>query len=49
MYFFFFIFHFSLKIMSANRKALDGTLCFAASHLWLLGLPMSHKKDARLI
>ena len=38
-----------MKIMSANRIAPDGTLCFAASHLGLFCLPMSHKKDARLI
>ena len=35
--------------MSANRIALDGTPRFAASHLGLFCLPMSHKKDARLI
>ena len=44
-----FLFHFSMKIMSANRIAPDGTLCFAASHLGLFCLPMCHKKDARLI
>ena len=35
-YNFHFLFHFSMKIMSANRKAPDGMLC------------RSHKKDARL-
>ena len=47
------IFHFyiifSMKIMCANRIAPDGTPCFVASHLGLFCLPMSHKKDARLI
>ena len=43
------IFHFSLNIMSANRIAPDGMPCFAVSHLGLFCLPMSHKKDARLI
>ena len=38
-----------MKIMSANRIAPDGTPRFAASHLGLFYLPMSHKKDARLI
>ena len=44
-----FLFHFSMKIMSANRIAPDGTLRFAASHLGLFCLPMSHKKDAMLM
>ena len=35
--------------MSANRIAPDGTPHFAASHLRLFCLPMSHKKEARLI
>ena len=39
-----FLFHVSMKIMSANRKAPDGTLRFAASHLGLFCLPMSHKR-----
>ena len=43
------IFHFSMKIKKANRIAPDGTSRFAASHLGLLCLSMSHKKDARLI
>ena len=38
-----------MKIMPANRIAPDGTPRFAASHLGLFCLPMSHKKDARLI
>ena len=47
--FFSFFFHFSTKIMSANRTAPDGTPRFAASHLGLFCLPMSHKKDYMLI
>ena len=45
-----FLFHFSMRIMSENRIAPDGTTHFAASHLGLFCLPtcMSHKKDARL-
>ena len=43
-----FLFHFSMKIKIANRIAPDGTPRFAASHLWLFCLPMSHKNDARL-
>ena len=39
-----FLFHFSMKIMKANRIAPDRT-----PHLWLFCLPMSHKKDDRLI
>ena len=35
--------------MSANRIVPDGTPCFAASHLGLFCLPMSNKKDTRLI
>ena len=38
-----------MKIMSSNRIAPDGTAHFAASHLGLFCLPMSHNKDARLI
>ena len=44
-----FLFHFSMKIKIANRIALDGTPRFAASHQGLFCLPVSHKKDARLI
>ena len=47
--FFKFLFHFSMKFMSANRIAPDGMPHFAASHLGLFCLPMSHKEDARLI
>ena len=43
------MFHFSMKIKIANRIAPDGTPRFAASHLGLFCLPMSHKKDASLI
>ena len=38
-----------MKFMKANRIAPDGTPRFAASHLGLFCLPMSHKKDARFI
>ena len=38
-----------MKFLSANRIAQDGTPCFAASHPGLLCLPLSHKRDARLI
>ena len=41
------LFHFSMKIMQANKIAPDGTPRFAASHLGIFCLPMSHKKDAR--
>ena len=46
------IFHFHLifmKIKKANRIAPSGAPRFAAPHLVLFCLPMSHKKDARLI
>ena len=43
-----FLFHFSMKIIKANRIALDGTPHFAASQLGLFYLPVSHKKDAIL-
>ena len=46
---FFSLFHFSMKIKVTNRIAPDGTPRFAASHPGLFRLPMSHKKDARLI
>ena len=42
-------FHVLMKFISANRIAQDGTPKFAASHLRLFCLPMSHKMDARLI
>ena len=38
-----------MKFMLTNRIASDGTPRFAASHLGLFCLPMSHKKDARLV
>ena len=44
-----FLVHFSMKIIETNRIAPDGTPRFAASHLGLFCLSMSHKKDARLI
>ena len=44
-----FLYLFSMNIMSANRIAPDGTPRFAASHLGLFCLIMSHKKDTRLI
>ena len=40
---------FSMKFLCAKRIALDGTPRSAASHLGLICLPMSHKKDARLM
>ena len=40
---------FSMRLLLANRIAPDGKLRSAASHLGLYCLPMSHKKDARLI
>ena len=43
-----FLFHFLIKFMYTNRIAQDGTPHFAASHLALFCLLMSHKK-ARLI
>ena len=43
-----FLFHFSMKIIKADRIAPDGTPRFAVSHLGLFCLPMSHKKDAIL-
>ena len=38
-----------MKFLCANRIAPDGMPRSAASHLGLCYLPMSHKKDARLI
>ena len=43
-----FLFHFSMKIKIANRIASDGTPPFAASHLGLFCLPMSHKRTRGL-
>ena len=42
-------FHFSMEVKYANRIAPDGKPRFAASHLGLFILPMSHKKDVRPI
>ena len=39
----------SMKILSANRIVPDGMPRSASSHLKLFCLPMSHKRDARLI
>ena len=46
---FLFLSHFSMKFLCANRIAPDGAPRSAASHLGLYCLPMSHKRDARLI
>ena len=46
---FIFISFFDENKKKANRIAPDGTPRNAASHLGLFCLPMSHKKDARLI
>ena len=43
-----FVFHFSMKITSANRKASDERPRFAASHLVLFCLPMSQKRTPGL-
>ena len=40
---------FSMKFLCANSIAPDGTPRSAASHLGLYCLPMSHKRNARLI
>ena len=45
---FYFLSHFPIKFLCANRIAPDGMPRSAASHLGLCCLPMSHKKDARL-
>ena len=37
------------KFVPANRIAPNETSRFVASHLGLFCLPMSHKKDARLL
>ena len=42
-----FLIHFLMKFMYAYRIAPDGTPRFAASHLGLFCLSLSHKKDAR--
>ena len=41
--------HLSIKFVKTNRIAPDGTLRYAASHLGLFCLPMSHIKDVRLV
>ena len=38
-----------MKVLYANRIAPDGTPRSAALHLGLCCLPMSHRRDARLI
>ena len=45
---FYFLSHFSMKFLCANRIAPDGMPRSAASHLGLYCLPMSYKRDARL-
>ena len=47
--YFSFLFNFSIKIGSESRIAPDGTPRFAASHLGLFRLPMSHENDTRLM
>ena len=44
-----FSYNFFMKILLANRIAPDEMPHFAASHLGLYCLPMSNKKDVRLI
>ena len=46
---FYFLSFFSMKFLCANRIAPDGTPRSAVSHLGLFFLPVSHKRDARLI
>ena len=43
------LFHCSMKFKKTNRISPDGTPRSAATCLGLFCLPMSHKKDARLI
>ena len=45
---FLFYFIFQMEIMFANRVAPDGTPRFAALHVGLFCLHMSHKKDGSL-
>ena len=47
--FLFFFISFSMKSLCANRIVPGGTLRSAASHLGLYCLPMSHKRETRLI
>ena len=42
-----FLFHFSMKILLANKLTPDGVQHTVASYLGLYCLPVSHKKDAR--
>ena len=42
------LFHFSMKLLNANRIATDGMLRSAASRLRLYCLPVCYKKDARV-
>ena len=44
-----FLLHLSMKVLKGNRIAPDGTPRFAASHLGLFCLSMSHKKYTMLI
>ena len=44
----YFLSRFTMKFLSANRIAPDGTLRSAVSHLGLCYLPMFLKKDVRL-
>ena len=44
-----FYFQFSMKFISANRIAPDGTPLFGVSHSGIFCLHMSYKKDARLV
>ena len=46
---FYFLSHFSMKFTCANRIGPDGTERSAVSHQGLYCLPMTHKRDARLI
>ena len=48
-WYFSFLFNFNKKLLQANSGEPDQTPLFAASDLFLHCLPMSHKKDARLI
>ena len=46
---FYFLSHFSMKFLCANRIAPDGTTRSAVSRLGLYCLPMSHKRNVRVI
>ena len=45
---FYFLSHFSMKFLCANRIVQDGTPRSAASHLGIFCLLMSYKRDDRL-